>query len=246
MNRRLKRHDCGDQPDVTGTFSGVRATLAGAAVILVLLGLASLAAGEGERRAAPQPEFIGKVSKINDARRDRMTGRSWHRGCPVPISQLRLLRVRHWDFHGDPKRGRLIVHEESASDVLDVFEDLFRDRFPIRRMEVIDAYGGDDRRSMDADNTSAFNCRFVAGTQRWSQHAFGRAIDVNPIENPYVTPSGHVSPPAGRPFVDRSRDAEGMVHGGDATVRAFKRIGWGWGGSWTGTKDYQHFSATGQ
>ena len=212
--------------------------------LVLLLGLVPLAEGGRESQAAPQ--FIGKVSKIDDARRERMTGRSWHRGCPVPIGQLRLLRVRHWDFHGEPERGRLVVHEDSAKDLLGVFEDLFRDRFPIRRIEVIDAYGADDRRSMNADNTSAFNCRYVAGSPGvWSQHAFGHAVDLNPIENPYVTPSGHVSPPAGRPFADRSRKAKGMVHRGDATVHAFRRVGWEWGGNWPGTKDFQHFSANG-
>jgi poly-gamma-glutamate synthesis protein (capsule biosynthesis protein) len=100
---------------------------------------------------------------------------------------------------------------------------------------------------MEADNTSAFNCRFVAGTQRWSMHAYGRAIDINPVENPYVSGS-HVSPPAGAPFADRSRDAAGMIHAGDAVVRAFKRrAGWKWGGSWPGgTRDYQHFSSNGE
>lgn len=123
---------------------------------------------------------------------------------------------------------------------------LYRKRFPIRRMRLIDAHGADDRRSMNADNTSAFNCRFVAGTERWSEHAYGKAIDVNPIENPYVTASGHVSPPAGRPYADRSQDAEGMIHRGDAVVRAFRRAGWKWGGNWPGTRDYQHFSASGR
>ena len=212
--------------------------------VVLAIGLAVPAAGGLDRGS--QPQFIGKSSKIDDARRKRMTGRSWHPGCPVAISQLRLLRVRHWDFRGEIDRGRLIVHEDSDRAILRAMEDLFRQRFPIRRMEVIDAYNGDDRRSMAADNTSAFNCRLVAGTQRWSQHAFGRAIDLNPIENPYVTSSGHVSPPAGRPYADRGRDAEGMIHGGDSTVRAFKRVGWGWGGNWSPTRDYQHFSATGQ
>jgi len=209
------------------------------AVLAFVPGASGVSTGGG-------PKFIGKVSRINDARAERMTGRSWHRGCPVAIEQLRLVRVRHWDFDRDLERGRLIVHEDSAEDVLEAMKDLFRKRFPIRRVEVIDAYGGDDHRSMNADNTSAFNCRYVAGRPGvWSQHAFGRAIDLNPIENPYVTPSGHVSPPAGREFADRSRDAEGMIHGGDATVRAFKRVGWKWGGNWSGTKDFQHFSATG-
>lgn len=215
--------------------------MTGAAACLLTLALAAPATVGG----AAKPQFIGKASKIDDARAERMKGRSWHRGCPVAISQLRLLRVRHWSFKGEVERGRLIVHEDSGRAILKVLEELFENRFPIRRMEVIDAYGGDDRRSMAADNTSAFNCRFVAGTERWSEHAFGRAVDLNPIENPYVTTSGHVSPPAGRPYADRSRDAKGMVHGGDATVRAFKRVGWEWGGNWSGTKDFQHFSASG-
>ena len=99
---------------------------------------------------------------------------------------------------------------------------------------------------MAADNTSAFNCRFVAGQPGvWSEHAFGRAIDVNPIENPYVTGSGYVSPPAGAPYAHRSRHAQGMIHRGGPVVAAFAAAGWEWGGSWPGTKDYQHFSATG-
>jgi hypothetical protein len=110
-------------------------------------------------------------------------------------------------------------------------------------MRLVDAYGADDRRSMRADNTSAFNCRFVAGTSRWSEHAYGRAIDLNPIENPYVTDSGYVSPPAGAPFANRARHRKGMV-GGHA-VRAFAEVGWRWGGDWPWPKDFQHFSASG-
>jgi hypothetical protein len=218
-----------------------RTPTAAVACVAALVLLPGAPAGGGE-----QPRFVGKAQRIDSERAKRMTGRSWHRGCPVPIDQLRLLRVRHWGFDGDFHRGRLVVHEEEAREVLRAMGGLFRDRFPIRRMEVIDAYGGDDHRSMNADNTSGFNCRFVAGTSRWSQHAYGRAVDINPIENPYVTPSGHVSPPAGRPYVDRSQDAEGLIKSGSSTVRAFKRVGWKWGGNWSGTKDYQHFSSNGQ
>jgi hypothetical protein len=112
-------------------------------------------------------------------------------------------------------------------------------------MRLVDRYGGNDNRSMRADNTSAFNCRRVAGTTRWSEHAYGRAIDINPVENPYVRSDGSVSPRRGRPYADRSRHARGMIHARDATVRAFHRVGWGWGGYWRSSKDYQHFSASG-
>jgi hypothetical protein len=129
--------------------------------------------------------------------------------------------------------------------MLRVMRRLHRLGFPIRRMRLVDAYGADDHRSMAADNTSAFNCRFVAGTSEWSEHAYGRAIDVNPIENPYVTASGHVSPPAGAPFARRSRHRRGMIHRNGPVVEAFASIGWGGGGNWSGVWDYQHFSASG-
>jgi hypothetical protein len=113
-------------------------------------------------------------------------------------------------------------------------------------MRLVDAYGAEDHRSMAADNTSAFNCRFVAGSDGvWSEHAYGRALDLNPLENPYVTESGYVSPPAGAPFADRSRHRRGMVHHGGPVVASFARVGWEWGGNWPWPKDYQHFSASG-
>jgi hypothetical protein len=186
------------------------------------------------------------VAPIRGQIKERIVGSSWKPGCPVHIRKLRLVEVTHLGFDSDPHRGRLVVHRAEARDVLDVMKRLYRKRYPIRRMELIDRYGADDQRSMRADNTSAFNCRFVAGTNRWSMHAYGRAIDVNPIENPYVSGS-HVSPPAGRPYANRSRDAKGMIHADDAVVKAFRRkAGWEWGGAWPGaTRDYQHFSSNG-
>jgi hypothetical protein len=118
-------------------------------------------------------------------------------------------------------------------------------RFPIRRIVPVDTYGGSDFRSIEADNTSAFNCRYVDGTRRWSEHAYGRAIDVNPIENPYVS-GGATSHVASRPYVDRSRRRPGMAFEGGALVGAFDAIGWGWGGRWQSATDYQHFSASGR
>jgi hypothetical protein len=192
------------------------------------------------------PKWRGTSSKIHGKVKDKIVGSSWREGCPVGLNKLRLLRLRHWGFDGDVHKGRLVVHRGHDREVLHVFRRLFRKRFPIRRMKLIDAYGADDHRSMNADNTSGFNCRFVAGTNRWSMHAYGIAIDINPIENPYVTSSGHVSPPAGEPYKDRSRNAKGMIHRGDLVVRAFRRIGWKWGGNWDWPRDYQHFSANGQ
>jgi Ca2+-binding RTX toxin-like protein len=192
------------------------------------------------------PPFDASSDPLDAEQRERMTGRSWHQGCPVGLDRLRLLDLPHWTMGDrDVHRGKLVVHRDVDREVLKAMRALLAARFEIRRMHVIDRYGGDDHRSMDADNTSAFNCRFVAGTTRWSEHAFGRAIDVNPVENPYVS-GDHVSPPAGRPFANRARRAPGMVHRGDAAFRAFARIGWKWGGDWSPARDYQHFSNTGR
>ena len=190
------------------------------------------------------PAFHGSAEPIGPQLRERMTGVSWHRGCPVGFGQLRLLRVDHWGFDGEVHHGRLVVNRDSAQPMLQTMRELYRLRFPIRRMRLVDAYGADDHRSMDADNTSAFNCRFVAGTSRWSEHAYGHAIDVNPIENPYVTSDGYVSPQAGVPYKDRARQAEGLIHRQGPVIAAFRNIGWQWAGvSWP--KDYQHFSVSG-
>jgi hypothetical protein len=194
--------------------------------------------------AGTQPPFAASIERLDAATRAEMTGVSWHRGCPVPLRELRVIHMTFWGFDRTAHTGELVVHRRWADDLVHVFRRIYRARFPIRRMRAIERYDGDDHRSMRADNTSAFNCRYVAGTTRWSQHAYGRAIDLNPVENPYVS-GRHVSPRAGRRFADRSLHRRGMVHRGDVVWRAFHRLGWGWGGSWSGARDYQHFSATG-
>jgi D-alanyl-D-alanine carboxypeptidase len=215
-----------------------------ALVLLVAPVVSGGAAADGRPSAADAPAFHGGAERIDAATRARMSGVSWHRGCPVGFAELRLLTVSHWGFDGQVHRGRLVVNRDAATAMLSAMRSLYRLRFPIRQMRLVDAYGADDHRSMDADNTSVFNCRFVAGSPGvWSEHAYGRAIDLNPIENPYVTASGYVSPPAGAPFANRSRHRRGMV--GGAAVEAFGAVGWEWGGNWPWPRDYQHFSASG-
>jgi len=187
----------------------------------------------------------GCIERVDAAQAKRMAGVSWRKGCPVPLRDLRLLTMTHWGFDRRVRTGRLIVHRDVAGDLVGVFLRLYEAGYPIRRMRQVDAYGGSDFRSIEADNTSAFNCRYVDGTTRWSEHAYGRAIDVNPIENPYVS-GGRSSHRASAAYVDRSPRRPGMAHEGGVLVRAFERIGWGWGGRWTSVKDYQHFSASGR
>lgn len=193
--------------------------------------------------AAPAPPFQATITRLSPEFRAEMT--SWRPGCPVHHRDLRMLTVSHWGFDGKVKTGRLVVHEDSAVALRTVMRKLYAARFPIRRMVPVEAYGSDDDRVMAADDTSVFNCRFVEGTRSWSEHAYGRAIDVNPRENPYVR-GGTVSPPRGRAYLNRSRWLKGMIHSNDVVVRAFASVGWEWGGHWRGLKDYQHFSASGR
>jgi hypothetical protein len=188
------------------------------------------------------PPFTHSVARVTGAQLPH----SWHRGCPVGPAQLRRLRVGYWGFDRRPHVGTLVVNARAVGSLTRVFARLYAKRFPIRRIRPIDAYGGNDERSLAADNTAAFTCRYAiaSGPKRWSAHAYGLAIDVNPVENPYLL-SGRVHPRAGRAYLDRSRVRRGMVVRGGLLVNAFASVGWQWGGRWTSSPDYQHFSATG-
>lgn len=195
--------------------------------------------------ASTPPAFRSAVSVLTASERAAMTPSVWRRGCPVSLASLRVVRVSHWDFRGRVRTGRLVVHRDVANQVVTVLRQLYAAGFPIRWMVPIERFGGSDFRSIEADNTSAFNCRYVDGTRRWSEHAYGRAIDINPIENPYVS-GGGTSHPASVPYLRRTPRRAGMIAAGDAVTRAFANQGWGWGGRWSGAKDYQHFSASGR
>ncbi len=169
---------------------------------------------------------------------------TWRPGCPVPLRALTYLRMIYRGFDGRDRLGEMVVATGSAAAVVSVFRRLYTARFPIRSMALVDAFKGSDDASMAADNTSAFNCRRVTGGTQFSQHSYGQAIDLDPLENPYVS-GGLVLPPAGARFVGRPA-VGGVIHGEDVAVQAFAAIGWKWGGNWTSPRDYQHFSATGR
>ena len=192
--------------------------------------------------AVHAPPFASGVSRLTAAQLPH----SWHSGCPVGPSHLRRVRVTYWGFDRRAHIGAFVANEDAVPALVHVFSRLYAARFPIRRLRPIDAYGGKDERSLAADNTAAFNCRYVVGPgpRRWSAHAYGEAIDVNPVENPYLE-GGRVHPRAGRSYLRRSRLRPGMATPGGLLVRAFSAVGWKWGGRWTGSPDYQHFSATG-
>jgi hypothetical protein len=166
----------------------------------------------------------------------------WHRGCPVAFSGLRLLTVSYRGFDGRSHTGQIVVNATAAQPLARAFRRLYALHFPIRRMSVI---------AGDGDITASFSCRQAVpspcsggtGTGSWSMHAFGLAVDVNPMENPYVG-CGQSRDPKARKYFDRSRHRRGMVT--PRTIQVFRSVGWGWGGAWAGdTKDYMHFSSNG-
>lgn len=186
-----------------------------------------------------------RVVELGEAEREQMRGSSWHDGMGCPgFDQLVRLEVLHWDFDERIQKGALDVVRDLASDLLAIFREVFEARFPIARMRPIHHYGGDDARSMADDNTSAFNCRCKVGGGDLSLHALGRAVDINPVENPYETASGLVLPEAGKSFArrdGRSVTGKGVLRSGDVVVRAFESRGFTWGGRWTDPVDWQHF-----
>ena len=195
---------------------------------------------------APVPAFVFQVAPLDEAVRARVDGSSWRPGCPVPLDELRYVTVSHWGFDGGVSVGELVVNQDVTADLEVIFRSLFEARYPIRSMRLVDDFGADDYTSIEADNSSAFNCRPRTGsTSEWSEHSFGRAIDINPLENPYVSTSGTTTHPRSQPYLDRTNVRTGMIVAGDAVVTAFASRGWGWGGVWDPPIDYQHFSRNG-
>lgn len=206
-------------------------------------------AGLGAERGEAQtddPEYAATIAPIDAELAARMRGSSHRAGCPVRLADLRHLTMTYRGFGGLARTGEMVVHRRFARDVTEVFGRLYDVGYPVARMRLVDHYDGDDDASMADNNTSGYNCRRVAGQTNWSDHARGAAIDINPVQNPYVR-AGSIDPPTGRryAFIDRGRSAPvptGVIREGDLLVREFARIGWEWGGYWVNSKDYQHFA----
>lgn len=188
------------------------------------------------------PSFTATLSTVTAA--DLPS--TWHPGCPVAPSELQMLHMSFWGFDGQPHVGTMVVNAAVVQAVLKVFSTLYGERFPISKMQPVDAYGGSDEASTADDNTAGFNCRYAvaSGPPSWSMHAYGEAIDVDPVENPYIQ-GGRVQPPNGAAFTDRAEVRPGMAEPGGQLVAAFASVGWQWGGQWASTPDYQHFSTNG-
>lgn len=186
--------------------------------------------------APPRFEAIAFPEPLKNATLEH----TWHAGCPAPLTDLQLLSVSYWDFNAIQRDGLLIVNRAVASDVLAAFRSLYAHGFLIEKMRPVEEYGGSDDRSMAANNTSAFNCRDVTGKPgRFSNHSWGRAIDINPLTNPMLLGS-KVLPPEGSRYIDRSKASPGSILAGSFIVKLFQDRGWTWGGDWK-DPDFQHF-----
>jgi len=187
--------------------------------------------------AAALPPFASTVEPVTIER----LGVTWRPGCPVDPADLRLVTVTYATFDGRAATGEIVLNAQVVDDVVAAFAEVYDARFPIRRMVTMEVYAGVDGAAGRANNSSGFNCRNVRVTDRWSQHSYGFAVDINPLENPYLV-GGEIRPPAGEAYLDRSDVRPGMIVEGDVVFNAFTSRDFEWGGYFVTTPDYQHFA----
>lgn len=192
----------------------------------------------------PVEQDTFSISPIDDEIFERIKGISYPEDCKVPLDELRYLTVAYVNPQGETCMGEMICNKAIAEDLIDIFLNLYKARYPIESMVLIDEFQGSDEKSMLANNTSCFNYRVIAGSNKLSKHAMGLAIDINPLYNPYVkTKYGKtvVLPAEGKPYADRSKDFPQKIDTSDLCYKEFIKHGFKWGGNWNSLKDYQHF-----
>ncbi|MBN2795871.1 MAG: M15 family metallopeptidase [Clostridia bacterium] len=180
------------------------------------------------------------INFITEAIKTRINGISYHENPYISYEDLRYLQVSYFDFNGNTQVGELIVNEKVANDLIGIFKELYAHQYAINKIQLIDAYDADDNLSMEDNNTSAFNYRYMTNHKTLSNHAYGIAIDINPLQNPYIS-GKTVLPEGSQTFLNREVYQQGMIIKGDICYNAFISRGWTWGGDWISLKDYQHF-----
>ena len=185
------------------------------------------------------------MQTIPDSIFQRMQGRSWPKGCTIHRADLRYLRLSHFDAEEKEHVGEMVCNKSIANDLLEIFRELYRQKYPIQRIRLIDDYEADDERSMRDNNTSCFCYRKVSGTTKLSKHALGMAVDINTLYNPYVRTGKNgrriVEPATATNYVNRQKTFPYKIVKGDLLHRLFLQHGFKWGGSWRTVKDWQHF-----
>lgn len=192
-------------------------------------------------QAQTTSQFQASIRDIPQNLIPTMKRYTWRPECPVSLKNLAYVQLFFWGFDDQPHQGVLIVNKDVAQDVVQIFKRLYQIHFPIQSLNTMDQYQGDDARSMSANNTSAFNCRAMSGTKNIiSQHSYGRAIDINPLINPYIN-GRYFQPPNANAYLDRNQRVKGMITENSEIYRIFHQHGWSWGGKWQRFKDDQHF-----
>ena len=192
----------------------------------------------------PSMENQFYITEITPEIQDRIMGLSYKYDCTVPMDHLRYLHVLHKNLAGETLEGEMICNRYIAQDVLEILEELYEAGYPIERIRLVDEYGASDELSMEDNNSSSFNFRFISYTTTVSRHGLGLAVDINPLYNPYIkTLDGamHVEPDNAWDYVDRSQSYPYKIEPGDLCYSLFLAHGFEWGGDWEGVKDYQHF-----
>ena len=190
--------------------------------------------------------FANTINEIDESYAKTMQGFSYKEGCPISLSDLRIVNIKHLGFDENIHFGDLIVHKDVAVEVSKIFEELFEIKYPIEKILPIEKYKADDFESIEDNNTSAFNCRKAEASNNYSKHSFGKAIDINPIQNPYIYKDGTSSHKKSKEFINRiskndTAQNKAMLLANSKAVLIFKKYGWKWGGDWKNIKDYQHF-----
>lgn len=188
------------------------------------------------------------VEKISDDIFARMWKKSFKEDCTVPRTSLRYIKVLHYTRDGKIQIGELVCNKAISNDLVEIFRELYDAKYPIERMVLVDNYDALDEPSMEANNTSCFNFRFITGTKKLSNHSQGLAVDINTLYNPYVKVradgSVYVEPKTGSPYTDRTKTFDYKIDHNDLCYKLFIKHGFEWGGDWKSVKDYQHFEKT--
>lgn len=175
----------------------------------------------------------------------RIKNKSYKNNCTVSRSDLRYLHLLHYTEDGKIKLGEMICHKDIANALIDIFRELFNNHYPIERMQLIDDFDADDIKSMEHNNTTCFNFRVVAGSKKLSNHSMGKAVDINPLYNPYVKRRSNgtykISPETGKAYTDRTKKFKYKIDHNDLAYKLFTKHGFRWGGNYRSLKDYQHF-----
>lgn len=227
--------------------------LSAAALIIggcTFFGFSNGVAAEVSETQAPQQEQVAPtdgfaIYEIDDEVFERIKGKSYPEGCTVPLEDLRYLTIRHFTPKGEEAAGELICNKSIAQDLLEIFQELYDNQYPIEKMVLIDEYNADDESSMRDNNSSCFCYRTIAGQKKISKHGYGIAIDINPLYNPYVKVrddgSKFIQPSTAGEYADRNKDYPMKIDRNDLAYKVFTKHGFEWGGDWTSLKDYQHF-----